>query len=319
MLRVSVIVGLIVMAGTLAIAADPQSVAVDGPAIWVAGGESDNIVQFDLKTGAATVVAKLPNGSQPRALAVNERGQVFVSLSGGKKNVVTLAKSRPSLPDSPLVPVDFTRTIGRYGPGRMAFDHNGLLNIAGDTERLILRYNVETGEADKPIKPGRKANLVGLTAHGGTLFVAEYFQKSVLRLDLTATPVTAVPLLHGEGLLDRPHGMAIGHNGHLFVSNLKDDRVLELDPQSGKVVQVFLDVKTIGARRVNDLRYSRRLDHYFISSGDTVYEVTSDGTLVARFLSPALSDAQSVLVFPADEPVPVQREASVVEATRSEE
>jgi DNA-binding beta-propeller fold protein YncE len=314
--RITFVVGLFVVAGGLVTAADQQRVSVPGPAIWVAGGESDNIVQFDLDTGAATVVAKLPNGSQPRALAVDASGRVFVGLRGRKKNVVKLVRSRPSLPETPLVPVDLTPTIGRFGPGLMAFDHNGLLNIAGDTERLIQRYNVETGEAIEPINPGRNANLVGLTAHGGVVYVAEYFQKSVLRIDATATPVKAVPLLHGGGLLDRPHGMAIGHNGNLFVSNLRDDRVLELDPQSGKVVQVFLDVKTIGARRVNELRFSRRLDHYFISSGDTVYEVASDGTLVARFSSPTISGVQSILVFPADEPVPVQRDASAVEAAR---
>ncbi|MFN0198437.1 MAG: hypothetical protein ACKVT0_16955 [Planctomycetaceae bacterium] len=311
MFRLLFLLELVLLSGQSISAADEPDKAIAGPSIWVSGTKSDNIVKFDLNSGEVTVVARLPNGSRPRALAIDAKGQVFVGLNGNKKNIVKLVPGRPNLVDGPLVAVDLTAQIGRFGPGLMAFDRNGLLNVAGDTERMILRYNVETGEAVDPLRTSRRANLVGLTVQDDTVFVAEYFQKKVLRIDTGTMPVQAAILINGEGMLDRPHGMTIGHSNNLFVSNLQDDRVVEANPQTGEIVGVFMDVKTIGARGVSDLRYSRELDHYFITSGDTVYELASDGSLIARFTNPSLSIAWSVLVFAPSSVTPPTLPASV--------
>ncbi|MEX1231911.1 MAG: hypothetical protein WEB58_16820 [Planctomycetaceae bacterium] len=299
MLRYLLVLSFVLWTGTPSFGDEPprgQEVLTNA-SIWVAGQESDNIVRFDLSSGESTVIARLSNGSRPRALAANGTGQVFVGLLGNQKNVVKLVPSRPQFPSSPLVAVDVTPTISRFGPGSMAFDRNGILHIAGNSERRVLRYNVETGAALEPLLTGRQVNILGLAIHDESVFVAEYFQKIVMRIDTAASPVHSAMLLHDEELLNRPYGMTFGHSDNLFVSSLLDDRVVEVNPQTGEVVGVFMDVKTIGARGVNDLNYSRELGHYFLTSGDTVYEIAGNGSLIARFTSPALSSAWSTLVF----------------------
>jgi sugar lactone lactonase YvrE len=288
-IKLTCVVAAVWLVGSIAKASDDRAV------LWVAGSCSDNIVRFDLYSGAATVIAKLANGSRPRALALNDRGQIFVGLRGNQKNVVELVASRPAIPDGPLLAVDVTPTIGRFGPGLMAFDKRGLLNVAGDTERVVLRYDVKTHELIESVQTGRQANLVGLTIHDGSLFVAEYFQKSILRVNLDVDASACTPFVDNSDRLDRPHGMAVGHNGNLFVSNLENDLVQEFDTNTGKHLRTFLDVKTFGGSRVNDLHFNRQIGHYFLSSGSTVYELGTDGSLIARFHSSALSDAQGII------------------------
>ena len=70
-------------------------------------------------------------------------GEVFVGLRGNKKNIVRLVPGRDAA--GPLLAVDMTEAIGRFGPGLMAFDRRGLLNVAGGTQRAIQRYDVATG------------------------------------------------------------------------------------------------------------------------------------------------------------------------------
>ncbi len=263
--------------------------------LLVAGSGSDNIVAFDLADGADRVVAKLANGSQPRSLAITTAGDVFVGLRGNSRNVVPLVPRRPRRPHGVLVPVTGASQIGRFGPGTIAIDARGRLLVAADTERVVQRFHVETLELLDTITTGRKANVMGLAIHDDVLFVGEYFQKSVVRVNLLADPVETTVLIDRSEHLDRPSGMTIGHNGHLFIANLQNDFVQEFQASNGRFVRTFLDVKSLGTSRVHDLTYERQLERYFLTSGDAVFEVGSDGGLQARYESPALRDAYGMV------------------------
>jgi sugar lactone lactonase YvrE len=261
--------------------------------LLVVGNNSDNIVRFDLSTGKATVVAKLATGSRPWSIAVSSEGNIYVGLHGNKKNIVRLVPSQRGPSDAPLVAEDLTGTIGRFGPGLMAFDKRGTLNVAGDTIRAVLRYDVTTGELIESMRM-RAANLVGLTLAGESVYVAEYFQKTILRWDLAADPAAGKKFIYKSSHLDRAHGMTVGHNGNLFVSNLLNSLIQEFDKETGKFVRTFLDVHTIGGRTVKDLHFEPRMDRYFLTSGDAVYVFSTDGALVAKHESIALAGAVAV-------------------------
>lgn len=188
--------------------------------LLVVGNHSDNVVRFDLSTGQSSVIAKLDTGAHPRSIAVNRTGEIFVGLSGGKKNIVRLVPGSAGEADGPLLAMDLTPAIGRYGPGLMAFDRLGLLNVAGDTSRAIHRYNVISGELVESI-PMRGANVGGLTVAGDVAYAAEYFQKTIVRVGLTENTPGRQKLIDKSHQVDRPHGMTIGHNGNLFVSSLR--------------------------------------------------------------------------------------------------
>lgn len=279
--------------------------------LLVAGQSSDNIVRFDLATGEATVVARLANGSRPRSIAVNQQGEIFVGLRGNKKNVVRLASGRAANANGPLVAIDFTPTIGRYGPGLMAFDRDGLLAVAGDTKRAVLRFNVKTGKRMDSMTVNGCCNLVGLHITGDHLYAAEYFQKTVLRFNLAGDPVGGARFISRSPHLNRPHGMAIGHNGNLFVSSLLSNLIHEYRGEDGKFMGKFIDTRTVGAGHVNHLHFDTRLQHFFFTSHDVVYELSADGALLARYQNPALTGAQAVAIVP----VPVPAPASAVETT----
>lgn len=285
------------------------SYAKSNPQLLVAGSGSHNVVRFDLETGKPTVVARLANGSRPRSLAVNKAGEIFVGLRGNELNIVKLVPYRASNPHGPLVAQKLTDQIGRFGPGLMAFDERGLLTVAGDTHRGVMRFDTNTGKLVEMLKL-RAANLVGMTLAGNHVYAAEYFQKTVLRFDLSSDPARGSKFIYKSTHLDRPHGMTIGHNGNLFVSSLLNSRIVEFGHDEGEYVHTFLDMKTLGGGNVNDLHYEPTLDHYFITSGNTVFQVASDGSLLSRLESESLSKAEAIVVLPAAGAAPVRKPAT---------
>lgn len=287
MFRSLCLVGCIFAAG---MSADAQS----RYELLVAGSLSDNVVAFNLDTAADRVVAKLANGSQPRALAISDAGEIVVALRGNEKQLVQLVPRNPKRPQGVLVAQPISTSIGRFGAGMIAFDARGRLLVAADTERNVRRLQIGSDHAHQTLSTGRRANTFGLAVHDQAVFVSEYFQKSIVRIDFTADPPTSRVLVDRSEHLDRPCGLTIGHNGHLFVSSLQNDFVQEFDPHSGQFLGTFLDVKTLGTARMNDLLYDRRIEHYFLSSGDVVFELDRDGSLRNRYESPALKDAHGL-------------------------
>ncbi|MBX3451824.1 MAG: hypothetical protein KF777_19860 [Planctomycetaceae bacterium] len=262
--------------------------------LLVAGSGSDNIVAFDLTTGVDRVVAKLANDSRPRALATNATGKIVVGLRGNDRNMVELIPRRARRPEGVLVAREVSGPIGRFGPGMLDLNDRDEVLVACDTERVVRRVGLATGETIETIATGRKANAFGLAVSDGSLFVGEYFQKNILRVDLSADPPAARSLVQHSPALDRPCCLTIGHNGHLFAANLENDLVQEFDARTGRFVRTFLDVSSLGARRAHDLLYDDRLERYFLSSGDAVFEIGRDGSLIDKYQSPSLKEAQGL-------------------------
>jgi hypothetical protein len=265
--------------------------------LLVVGNKSDNVIQFELADGRSTVLAKLATGSQPWGLAVNRQGEIFVGLRGGNKNIVRLVAGSTGDTTGPLVASDLTERIGRFGPGLMAFDRRGLLNVAADTQRSVHRYDASSGRLVESLRL-RSANLMGLTVVGDSVFAAENFQKSIVKFNLMADPPAGELFVNKSDHLDHAHGMTIGHNGNLYVSNLRNGLIQEFNIKTGGFVRTLIDVHTLGGGPVKALQYEPRLGRYFVTSDDSVYEVAPDGALTSRFQSEALSGAMGIAMDP---------------------
>ena len=266
-----------------------------GSKVLVAGRDSDNVVQFDLSTGKWSEVARLPEKSHPRGITIGDRGEIYLGLEGAGKNIVTLTSSNG-------VPVtrDVTHSIGRFGPGIIAFG-KGEIWAAGDTARTIYRVDPETGQVSRPSRYKSHFNLVGLAADGETLYAAEYFQRSIMRYDLSAGDTNAITLIAHDPHLNRPIGMTIGHNGNLYVANALEPTVVEFDIKTGAYVRTLVDLGTVGAHGINGIVYAPEVRRYYLASGSDIYEVDLDGKVLASYNSPALKNAYGIALLPDDQ------------------
>lgn len=281
--------------GTLAVhAASPAM-------ILVAGYESDNVVQFDLASGRWGEVVSLPRGSQPRGVAVSSSGEVFLGLHGGGKNIVRLLTGGEGPKVQPV-----TEAMGRFGPGFM-LPREGRLWVAGDTDRVIHQIDPVTGAVTTPPQVKTKANLVGLASQGTSLFVAEYFQRSILRYDTLASPLTSERFIDKSEHLDRPIGMTIGHNGNLYIANGLRPTVVEYDVKTGAFVRVLADLGAAGQPGIHAVLYAPDVQRYYVATGSDVHEISPEGTLIASYNSPALKKAYGMAFAPAGLfPMPVE-------------
>ena len=263
-----------------------------GSIVLVAGWESDNVVQFDLATGKWSEIARLPKDSHPRGITVGNKGEIFLGLQGAKKNIVELTSS-----NGPVLIRDVTRSMGRFGPGIIAFGE-GKIWAAGDADRTIYCVNPETGDISRPSQYKNNFNLVGLAVDGGTLYAAEYFQRSILRYDLKSGSTNATRFITSSPHLDRPVGMTIGHNGNLYVANALEPTVVEFDIKTGNYIRTFVNLGAAGKDGINGIVYAPDVRRYYLASGSAIYEVDLEGKVIASYNSPALKKAYGIALLP---------------------
>jgi streptogramin lyase len=259
-----------------------------GPSVVIAGYDSDNVVRFDLSTGKWTEIAQLPNGSQPRGITVGESGEIYVGLHGGKKNLVKLVPGKDSTQMT-----DVTESIGRFGPGILVAGQ-GKIWAAGDTDRVIYRIDPTSGQVEAPEKFRNRYNLVGLAASGDVLYAAEYFQRSILRYDLRSETSTGKRFINQSPHLNRPVGLAIGHNGNLFVANGLEPTIVEFDSKTGEYISTFINLGMGGKEGIHGVIYVPETKNYYIASGSSLYEADQEGNLTASYNSPALKKAYGI-------------------------
>jgi len=256
----------------------------------VVGFVSDNVIRFDLSTGAWEEVIKLNPDDRPRGVAVDGAGRIYVGLRGGSQNV-----KRFEWDGTPLG--DFTASIGGFGTGLIAFNDSGELIVAGDVSSgsSVFRYDGATGALIDSFSVGGLTNVVGLAVDGDFAHSAALFSGNIARYDLSQSPVAGATFVAGGGLVDRPIGMTVGHTGNFFVSSTYDPAIQEFDIDTGVFVGTSLDVSALGFSGVVDFHYDGPTDHYFLTThDDSVYEIDSAGTLFATYQSNALDGAYAM-------------------------
>jgi hypothetical protein len=244
-------------------------------------------------------------------VAVSSSGEVFLGLHGGGKNIVRLERGVEGAEVRPV-----TEAMGRFGPGFM-LPGEGRLWVAGDTARVIHQVDPGSGAITTPPQVKTKANLVGLASQGTSLFVAEYFQRSILRYDTTASPMTGERFIDKSEHLDRPIAMTIGHNGNLYIANGLRPTVVEYEVKTGAFVRVLADLGAAGQPGIHAVLYAPAVRRYYVAAGSDVHEISPEGTLVASYNSPAVKKAYGMAFvpaglfpMPADAPPPADAVAS---------
>ncbi len=259
-----------------------------GPGIVILGHHSDNVVLFDLESGSWTEVLKLPEHSRPRAIAIGEEGELYVGICRHKRNIIKVVPA-----DGAPIVSDLTRGIGKYGPGMMSFNR-GSLWVAGDTERVVYQVDPKSGDLTKPPQFKNGANIVALAGAGDCIYVGEYFQKSILKYDLSEEKMEGVRLVEKSPHLNKPIGISIGHNGNLFVVNRLRPTVSEFDSKTGEHIGTFLDISEYGRKDVHGVIYVPEVETYFVASGSMLFALDKEGKLIGVHNSPRLKEAYSI-------------------------
>ena len=270
-----------------------------GPFMIVNGQQSDNALKFDLATGTSELFAVYEPGVEARHMAMNDRGEVFSILHEGDQTVVKLV---PQATSDVLVPQNFTRSIGRFGPGQIDF-YNGDLYVAGGTERVILQFDGETGAQVGAFSGSTSFNIHAMTIGDDTLYYSEIFQDRVYQFDLTQTPPAGGLFFSDTAGLADSTNIIIGHDGNLVMSNNANPLIQRYDRQTGAFLGTLVDISAIDPSRTNTgtIRYHAGLNNYFAGSGNNVYRLDTDGNLLETYQSPLLQQASGIL-FVVPEP-----------------
>lgn len=259
----------------------------------VAGRDSDNTVSFDLATGRSKTLVRLPPGSAPRGIAVDFEGDVYLTLNGADQNVVRLVPG----PAGGLWGRGLTEPIGRFGPGHIRVHHSGDLLVAGDEASSLIRFSPGTGAVSGVLPLPEPGHFRGLLVRGDEVLLAAYFDNTILSLNLRGNPVEAELRVPATDELDRPLGMAFGHNGNIFVTSARHSRIVEFDSKSGEPAGTFADLARAGLDGISDIAFEPHLHHYFVASGDGIYKIDTRGNLRASFHDPDLKNAAALTVI----------------------
>jgi hypothetical protein len=290
---------MILLAILLCVASVASSVA-QAAQLLVVGAGSNNVVKFDIATGASSLYANFPSAgghSFPRELAMDEMGQVFASTATRNRNVV---KFVPQSGTDLKMAVDFTATVGEFGPGELQF-YQGDLYVAGGRERAIIQFDGQTGAEIRRFSVTTSFNIRSLVIDGDELYYAEIFQDRVLKMDLTQAPPTGAAFFTDESNLNEPIAMAIGGNGNLFVTNRANTLVQEYDIETGGFVGTLVDLRSLNPvffAQDADIVLVAALDNYFVSAGNSVFRLSAQGALLQTYQSDLLTNAYGILVIP---------------------
>ena len=176
--------------------------------------------------------------------------------------------------------VDFTASVGSFGPGEIQF-YQGDLYAAGDSTRQIIRFDGETGAEIEHFGVTNSFNIRGMVIDGDSLYYAEIFQERVRMMDLTQSPPTGGTFLTDPLNLNEPLAMAIGAGGNLFITNRASSLVQEFDINTGLFVGTLVDLNVLNPAFFEgqaDVIYDAALNNYFVSAGNKVFRLSAAAT-----------------------------------------
>ena len=278
---------------------NPASPAADAPLLLVTGYGSDNVVVFDSNSGSWSQLLRLPPESNPRGIAATPKGELLIGLHSRSRNILRFTAA-----DGFQRPVQLTRRIGRFGPGILLPQSDGSIYTSGDTERVLLHVYPSSATNSVPnlttaITATNCCNMVGLLRVGDRLLTGEYFQQSVLEFDLRRPGGVGKKLINRSPHLQRPMGLARGHNGNLFVSNGLSPTVVEFDLETGEYIRTFINLETAAPDGIYGMLYVSEMNRYVLTTGSHVHEFDTEGKLVASYYSPALVHGYGIAAVPA--------------------
>lgn len=213
----------IVPAAIIARAMDAQTgtglFTLNEKALFIANNSTNTVTEYAPPyTGAPAVT--ISNGvSGPTGLAVDARGNLFVST--GSNSVVEYAPPYTGAPTA-------TISSGLSQPFGPAFDQSGNLFVANAGSNSATEYAPPYTGAPAATISNSVNEPFGLTLDSSdNLFISNYGSATVTEY---APPYTGAPTVTVSSGLSQPFGVAVDSSGNLFVANGGNNTVTEYAP-----------------------------------------------------------------------------------------
>jgi YVTN family beta-propeller protein len=197
----------------------PQSIAVAGGDVWVAGFDEGVVTRVNAATDR--IVAKVPVGVQPAAVAASA-DQVWVANSAD--NTVQRIDPATGKADDPI-------SVGD-GPVGLLLDQS-VLWVANSRSGTVTRLDTRSGEpiaADLRVEAGAH----GLTLTDTDLWVTNELSQSVSRIDRASLRVVPIPVEDG------PSSVVVA-DGSAWVNNAYSGSVSRIDLSTNQVSRIALN------------------------------------------------------------------------------
>lgn len=238
---------------------DPFGVAIDANGnVYVADGGDSNRIRKISPDGVVSTVAGGREGfadgagsaaafHTPSALAVDRSGHLYVADTGNHAvrkispdgSVTTLAGSgKPGFADGKGAQAQFNGPVGivvdKAGNVYVADTYNDRIRrIAPDGSVSTVAGNGQPGTADGPaLSAAFDTPSAIVVARDGTLYVADTGNDAIRRIgkDGQVATIAAPAELDRQPLLRRPVGLALTHDGYLYIAASSGGRILQLAP-----------------------------------------------------------------------------------------
>jgi hypothetical protein len=231
------------------------------------------LYKVDIDSGDVTPLATIPSevGSYPRGVAVNDLGEIFVSVQYGHKGVLKFDKDG-----------NFLRTFGpssggTYGPGDIHVDDKGNLLVSGDSTRGNLRIlDGKTGELLAEAE-GCGSGLIGLTASNSEAYSVNIFSADVYKFVIDSLPISCNKFISQSVVSTeryKTQTLMIGHDDSLVIVPSRGE-AKSYDKASGK----FLGVTLVTDLYTTRAKYDAISDNYYLTSESFLQVFSSDGRL----------------------------------------
>jgi gluconolactonase len=178
-------------------------------------------------------------GGGPNALARDREGTLWIAQNGGR---VMEGKSFPAAPGLQRLDGSSSTTVAPDdvnapndlvpGPdGRIWFTdpHGRLMDATAEPVGKVRAYDPGTGEFEVVADGLRHPNGLCFSADGGSLYVSDTKDLTILRLDRTADGWQP-PVVHAAVPFGQPDGMALDEDGSLWVAATDAEGIAVLHP-----------------------------------------------------------------------------------------
>jgi outer membrane protein assembly factor BamB len=258
----------------------------------VAGFHSDNVVEFDLSTGASREI--INSIGDPRGLTVNSQGDIFVGLRNGTQNILKLTNDG----NGNYASSNFTNNpFGQFGPGMFEFHSNGNLFVAGDNSMTLFEFNGSTGSLIRSFSITGTSTVLGLTINDDDLFVAEYFADQIQKYDISSPPYSGSHIIDDPVNLSRPLGITYNHvDNWLTIANETTGQIQLYDDNNDYVGLLFTAVDPRG------IIFDDLTETYFLSDDDSVIQIDRTGAILNTFTHNGLAGTYGLAIIGVPEP-----------------
>ena len=206
----------------------PSNIAFDGSGnMYILDSGNNRVRKVVLSTGIITTEAGPSGLSDPRGLAVDTNGVVYVTDTHGSFSVRKIdSGGTDNL-------VDVVSSITNY-PHDLTVDSSGNIFVTGSSAGTILKYS---GGSTTTLTSGLSNPRAMNIGSDGYLYVAELYNHRVIRIDpsngsyVVKAGTTGSSGFSGDGgaatsaQLNQPQGVAVDEWGNIFIGDTNNSRV----------------------------------------------------------------------------------------------